>query len=51
MVTKAKSPLFKVTQVVEENIEEDKISNPTIPQNNIVNECFAVDVEEISINN
>ena len=46
MVANVGSPLFKVTPDVEEDIEEDNISNPTIPLNNIVSECLAVDVEE-----
>ena len=46
MVANAESPLFKVTPEIEENIEEDNNSDPTIPLNNIVSECLAVDVEE-----
>ena len=46
MVANVESPLFKVTPDVEEDIEEDNISNPSIPLNNIVSECIAVDVEE-----
>ena len=46
MVANAESPLFKVTPDVEENIEEDNISDPTIPLDNIVSECLAIDVEE-----
>ena len=51
MVANVKSPLFKMTPDIEENIKEDTISYPTIPINNIVSECFVVDVEETSINN
>ena len=46
MITNVKSPLFKVTPKIEENIEEDNISDPTISLNNIVSECLAVDVEK-----
>jgi hypothetical protein len=46
MVANAESPLFKVTPDVEENIEEDNISDPTIPLNNILSECLAIDVED-----
>jgi hypothetical protein len=51
MVANVESPLFKVTSNIEENIEEDNISDSTIPLNNIVSECLIVDVDETSINN
>ena len=42
MVANIESPLFKVARDVEENIEEYNISDPTIPLNNIVSQCFVV---------
>ena len=48
MVANVKSSLFKVTPNVEENIEDDNISDPTIPLNNIIRECLIVDVDETS---
>jgi hypothetical protein len=46
MVANVESSLFKVTPDVEKNIEEANISHHTIPLNNIVSECLAVDVEK-----
>lgn len=45
MLANIESSLFKVTPDFEENIEEDNILDPTIPLNNIVSECLAVDVK------
>ena len=47
MVANIESPLFKVARDVEENIEEYNISDPTIPLNNIVSECFVVSEETV----
>lgn len=44
MLANVESSLFKVTANFEENIEEDNIIDPTIPLNNIVSKCLAVDV-------
>jgi hypothetical protein len=50
MVANVESSLFKLTPDLEEHIEKNNISDPTIPINNIVSEYLAVDVKETSLN-
>jgi hypothetical protein len=45
MEVNAESPLFTVNHDLEENVEEDDISDPTIPLMNVFEECLDANVE------
>ena len=45
MEVNAESPLFTMNHDLEENVEEEDISHPTIPLMNVVEECLDVNVE------
>jgi hypothetical protein len=45
MEVNAESSLFTVNHDLEENVEEDDVSNSTIPLMNMVEECLDANVE------